>query len=449
MGLKLTDKFIDELYDLSLSSFSSSDIHHAKGFLLDYLGATFAGASMIRERGNILIEMLQSDGKSSVIGFGKYSSPQSAVFINGLSAHVAELDDGVISGSVHPGSPLFSALLTFSESEKVTTKQFLKGTIIGYEAIVRLANMVQPSHKKKGFHATATCGAIGTAIGISVMLGMSKEEIKNAFSAAVISASGTLKAIEDNSELKPFNVGNAALNGYMAVLMARAGFQGPEDALTGQRGFLSVMSDDFDESQLFKMKGEPLALNKVYVKPYAACRYCHPAIDAAFSIRENYSITISQIKEIKVKTYQLAVKNHDHTLINNVSSAKMSIPFSVAIALKTGKAGMSEFSYGNIHNPELSELTNKVSVISDEEFTAGFPQQSASSVEVITTEHESFYEKVEYPKGEPENPLSEEELIKKFEVLMKYAGKETDEIKKIYEVVFNIENRLQDLYSLL
>lgn len=449
MGLNLTDKFIDELYELSMSSFSSSDIHHTKGLLLDYLGATFAGASMIKERGHKLIEMLQSDGKCSVIGFSKYSSTQSAVFINGLSAHVAELDDGVISGSVHPGSPLFSALLAVAESEKVTAKQFLMGTIIGYEAIVRLANTVQPSHKKKGFHATATCGAIGTAIGISVMLGLSKEEMKQAFSAAVISASGTLKAIEDNSELKPFNVGNASLNGYMAVLMARAGFHGPEDALSGQRGFLAVMSDDYDESCLFKGNGEPLALEKVYVKPYAACRYCHPAIDAAFSIRENHSITISQIKEIKVKTYQLAVKNHDHTLVNNISSAKMSIPFSVAVALKTGKAGMSEFSHENIHNPELPELTSKVSVISDEEFTAGFPKKSASSVEIITTEGESFYEKVDYPKGEPENPLSEEELIQKFEILMNYAGKETNEIKKISKIVFNLEDRLQDLYPLL
>lgn len=449
MGLNLTDKFIDELYELSLSSFSSLDIHHAKGFLLDYLGATFAGASMIRERGHKLIEMLQSDGKCSVIGFGKYSSPQSAVFINGLSAHVAELDDGVISGSVHPGSPLFSALLAVAESEKVTAKQFLMGTIIGYEAIVRLANTVQPSHKKKGFHATATCGAIGTSIGVSVMLGMPKEELKNAFSAAVISASGTLKAIEDNSELKPFNVGNAALNGYMAVLMARAGFQGPEDALSGQRGFLTVMSDDFNKSQLFKLKDEPLALNKVYVKPYAACRYCHPAIDAAFLIRDKYSISNKRIKDIRVKTYQLAVKNHDHTLINNVSSAKMSIPFSVAIALKTGKAGMSEFSYENIHNLELSELTNKVSVLSDEEFTAGFPQQSTSSVEIITTEGESFYEKIDYPKGEPENPLSQEELLQKFEILMNFAGKGTDEIEKISEIVFDLENRLQDLYPLL
>lgn len=449
MKTSLTDRFIDELYELSMSSFSPSDLYHAKGLLLDYLGVTFAGANMIKDKGHKLINMLQSEGKCSVIGFSKNSSPQSAVFINGLSAHIAELDDGVISGSVHPGSPLFSALLTVSEIEKVSAKRFLTGIIIGYEAIVRLANTVQPSHKKKGFHATGTCGAIGTAIAISVMLGLSKDEIKNAFSAAVISATGSLKAIEDNSELKPFNVGNAALNGYMAVLMARAGFQGPEDAFSGQRGFLTLLTDDFDESQLFHKKDESLAIYKVYVKPYAACRYCHPAIDAIFSITSKYSININQIKTIKVKTYQLAVKNHDHTMINNISSAKMSIPFSVAVAIKTGKAGMSEFSYENINNSELSELTNKVSVKSDVKFTSDFPKKSTSSVEIITTKGESFYSKVEYPKGEPENPLSEKELIQKFEFLMKYANKETDEIKKISKIIFNLENRLQDLYPLL
>lgn len=449
MKVNLTDKFIDELYQLGKASISPADNQLAKNFLIDYIGATFAGASLIKERGNKLLYLLNSDGGCSVIGFNKKSSPQSAVFINGYCAHVAELDDGVISGSVHPGSPLFSALLTVGEIEKVSPHQFLIGVIVGYEAIIRLANTIQPSHKKKGYHATATCGAIGTAIGISAMLGISKEQMKNAFSCAVISAAGTLKAIEDNSDLKPFNVANAALNGYMAVSMARAGFQGPEDVLTGQRGFFNVMTDDFDDQELVKGNSVPNALNKVYVKPYAACRYCHPAIDAALSIKDKYSLDINQIKEINVKTYQLAVHNHDHTLIETISSAKMSIPFSVAVALKTGKAGISEFSKENVHSPELSELTKKVSVFPDVEFTSNFPDKSMGSIEITTESGEIYKEKVEYPKGEPENPLSQEELIQKFKVLMDFAGKNEDESGAVLKKVFDLENNLDDLYPLL
>lgn len=449
MSLNLTDTFIDELYELSRRSFLSSDIQHVKNFLLDYLGVTFAGSYMIRKKGYKLINLLKSEGECPVIGFNKKSSAQSAVFINGLSAHVAELDDGVISGSVHPGSPLFSALLTMSESEKVSAEQLIIGTIVGYEAIVRLANTIQPSHKKKGYHASATCGAVGTAIGLSIMLGLTKKQIKNAFSSAVVSASGTLKAIEDNSELKPFNVGNAALTGYMAVIMARAGFEGPENPLQGDRGFLRIMSDDFDVSELFKGKGEPLAIDRVYIKPYAACRYCHPAIDACFSIRNKYKIKLNHIKEISVNTYQLAVHNHDHKKIDNVSSAKMSIPFSVAVALKTGKAGISEFSEENIIDPELTELTKKVSVISSEEFTSNFPHKSISSVEVITTDDKLFCEKIEYPKGEPENPLNEKELTRKFEMLMSFAGKGRDEIEEISDIILNLETNLKNLYPTL
>src|SRR3989339_1032037 len=116
----LTDKFIDTLYHLSHTDFPDIVVLQAKRCLLDYLGATFAGARMMKEKGDELLKYLndtQSD--ATVIGFNRKASLINAVLMNGLSAHIAELDDGVRFGVLHPGSPIISALLPVAEKEKV------------------------------------------------------------------------------------------------------------------------------------------------------------------------------------------------------------------------------------------------------------------------------------------------------------------------------------------
>jgi 2-methylcitrate dehydratase PrpD len=283
-------------------------------------------------------------GDIKVIGSSNNTSIERASFLNGLNAHVAELDDGVISGIVHPGSPILSALIPYAQKEKVLGDDFLRGIIVGYEVATSLADAIQPSHKLKGYHATATCGALGGAMAIASMLNFSFNEMKNAFSIAAVSAFGTLKVLEDNSQLKPYNVAQAAQISVISAAMAKAGFQGPDDVLNGNRGFFEMLSNEINLSFLNIQNNKKLAVERVYVKPYAACRYCHPGIDAALNLNEKHTIEPEQIKSIEVSTYELAVKHHDHVIIENISSAKMSIPYSVAVALITKKAGLEQFT---------------------------------------------------------------------------------------------------------
>ena len=446
--VNLTEKIIDDLYSLSHEYFSDAVVLQAKRCMLDYLGVAFAGAEMLREKDNKLLDTL-GPGDSTVIGFDRKAGIQGAVFVNGLNAHVAELDDGVNSGIVHPGSPIFSALLPLAEKEQVKCADLLSGIITGYEAAVRIACTIQPSHKERGYHATGTCGTIGAAMGIAAMLGFSKSQMKDTLSSAAVSESGTLKVLEDGSELKPFNAGRAALAGLLAASMARAGFKGPDDALSGNTGFFSVMAEQFDLSHLERKSGAPLGIEEIYVKPYAACRYCHPAIDAALKIRSTHSIRPEDIKAVNVATYFLAVGKHDHTDIFGISSAKMSTPYSVAVALATGKAGIEEFSIEGINDSEISSLAKKVVVCSDDELTALFPNKCAAVVEVTTNDGICRTERIDVPKGEPENPLSDDELKEKFMSLAAYGNKSREENREIIQIVWDMEKELHNLFLLL
>jgi len=450
MSVNLTDQFIDDLYEMGRAGFPDSVVHQAKRCLLDYLGSTLAGARLMQEKGEKLLEhMGGSCGDASVIGFGRKIGAENAAFLNGLSSHIAELDDGVISGIVHPGSPVLSALLPVAEKEQVQGDALLKGIIVGYEVSTRIADAIQPSHKKRGYHATGTCGSIGAAVGIAVMLGFSKAQMKDVLSSSAVSAHGTLKVLEDDSELKPYNVAQAAICAVLAASMGRVGFAGPNDVLSGKTGFLSIMADEVDEDQLRPKEGDAFAVERVYVKPHAACRYCHPAIDAALKIRAEHSLRPERVESVKVATYELAVAKHDHTVVNNISSAKMSIPYSTAVALVVGKAGIGEYSDECIANPEIVALAKKVAVRVDEELTAIFPKYSAAKVEITTVDGKYFVERIDSPKGEAEFPLSDQEMEEKCASLAVYARKTESESQKIIQAVWNLENELPSLFGLL
>jgi len=454
-----SDSFIDAIYALGKTTLPGPVIHHARRCLLDYLGVTIAGAAMAMEKNNRLLNQLadrrtpiervnSGDRLASVIGMNLKADLLLSALVNGLSSHQAELDDGVISGIVHPGAPIFSAILPWAQVNQANGEQLIRGIVTGYEATVRIANTVQPSHKRRGFHATGTCGTIGAALALSMMVGAGKKEMKDSLSAASLSACGSLKALEDDSELKPFNPAQAAVSALMACSLARAGFAGPDDALAGERGFLEMMSDEFDIRHL-DFPTQNFAIESVYFKPYAACRYCHPPIEAALELRKNRSFSGQDVKSIRVATYDLAVRNHDHTRCESVASAKMSIPFSVAVALDQGAAGIREYTAQTIRSGSIDSLMKLVAVTVDNEFTAAFPNKTSARVEITMQDGSAIEAIVNEPKGDPGNPLSDAEVTDKFMNLAFFAGMPSEQSSAIRDAVWNLPEDAGGLYELL
>jgi len=445
-----TDTLISDLYDLGSISFPDGIIHQVKRCLLDYLGVTFSGAALLGDRGKTLLNSLNERNEGvSVIGFKCKTDLVNAALFNGVSSHQVELDDGTRFGMIHPGAPIFSALLPVAEKEKVSAEKFILGAISGYEAAIRLAGAVQPGHYAQGYHPSGTCGAIGAAAGIAAMLNFSKKELKGAISSASVSAGGMLKVIEDGTELKPFNIGRAASSSVIATYTAKSGFEGLSDVLGGDIGFLKMMSSNSKFTYLNKSRNESYEIEKLYFKLYASCRHTHPSIEGALKIKKEQNLRPENIKKIAVYTYETVIGKHDHTDIEGVTSAKMSIPFSLALALFTDAAGIKEFSKENVENRNILALTKKVTVFGDKEISALVPNKRSAIVVIETNNGLTFRERVDYPKGEPENPLTDKEIVAKFKTLLEFGGKTESEIEKLIEVVWDLENRLPELFELL
>lgn len=421
--MNMTDSFIESVFNFATKDMKDKHIKMAQRCILDYLGGALAGSRMGAEKiTNYLNQFINTEGGYTVIGMSKKAPLHNAVFVNAFNAHIAELDDGHRYAALHPGVTVISPLLVLLQGERISARSFIKGLVVGYETAILLGRSIQPYHKQKGYHATGTCGTIGAAMAVSTALGFSREQMKNALSAAATSASGLLEVIDDSSELKPFNVGKAALTGLISAFVGYSDFTGPEDILGGKRGFFSVMGDPEKLYLSGKMGVEPLMIEGIYLKTYAACRHCHPAIEAAIHLRQRYELDCELIDSIKVKTYDLAVLGHDHRDIKGVASAKMSTPFGIAVALKYGKAGINEFKEQTIKNRELLRLAEMVDVAAVDELSALVPEKRAAVVEIHMKSSQIYAHRVDYPKGEPENPLSDSELNEKFFDLADYGG---------------------------
>lgn len=364
----------------------------------------------------------------------------------GMAAHVLELDDGHRRGAVHVGAIVFSALMVVAEKEKLSSQDFLLGAIVGYETTVRLACAIQPGNKLRGYHATGTCGTVGAALGIAAALHYTVEQMNTTLAAAVTSAAGVLEMQEDDSDLKPYNVGRAAMDAVAAAYIGQTGLKGPKDALGGKRGFLSVMTDDPHSEFLTDFKSDTLCIEQIYQKVYAACRHAHPAIEAALALRG--SAKTEEIEKIEVRAYKLAVAGHEHTEIASVSSAKMSIPFSVAVALITGEAGLKAFTEETVTNSAILSLAKKVEVVEDEELTVLSPAKRASIVTIYTALG-TFAKQIDYPKGEPENPLMIEEQEAKFRELAIYGGLTTEECDEVIKEVWKDDFDLKKITKIV
>ena len=392
----------------------------ARRSLLDYLAVTCAGAAFQREKLDAYRTFAQpEEGCFKAIGTGWNVTLMNAVFINGLNAHALDFDDGTNSGIIHLGSPIFSLLIPLAQRHGIRTGEMLKAAITGYEASYTMAVSIQPGHKAMGYHATGTCGTLGAALAASYMLGFTKEERFRAFAAACAAASGVLKVLDEGSELKPYNAAKTALLALTALELGKSGFRGPTDPLGG-RGFLKMMTGREDTALKPVFLNGSYAIMKSYTKPYASCRYTHPAVEAAIGLRKE--VSPDEVESILIRTYDLAVSGHEHTEIPGSYSAKMSIPYATAAGFLFGKAGLQEFTEEQVRDPAVLALTRRVRVEADAELSAAFPEKQTAVAAIRTKDGRTLTAQVDYPKGEPENPLTEDEFRARYDGLMAYAG---------------------------
>lgn len=446
--MNLSDTFIHTLYTLKEGPIPNEVKEEARKCLLDEVGAMLVGAKEIKERLSSYLSMF-SGNDATAVGLGCKASLQNAALVNGISGHAYDFDDGHRFSTVHLGSSIIPAVLAVAEKENLVMDDVLRGIIIGYEAAIRMGNCIQPGHRGRGFHASGTVGTIGAAMGVAALLDFDRQQFKTALSAACTSAGGILEMQVGRSTLKPFNIGRATHDGITAALAAKAGFVGPDEPLEGEFGFFRAYSDTCKPEVLSLENNKNYNICGCYHKPYASCRHTHGPVFAAIRAAEDNNVNWRDIENITVDMYAQGVNGHDHTDIPSIVSGKMSTPYCIAMALVSGKIGISSYTEEALNDPDILSLTKKVTVNADEEITSWVPKKRAARVSVTLKNKQTFTFQADYALGEPELPMSIEDFCSKTTELGMSAGKTEDEMKKIIDMILTFDGNVAELMKTL
>ena len=91
-------------------------------------------------------------------------------------------------------------------------------------------------------------------------------------------------------------------------------------------------------------------------------------------------------------------------------AARVSVPYCIAIAAVDGKLTQAQFSPARINDPLLRQVLANTEIIADAELNKLYPDKFPARVTITLKDGTSFQETVLFPKGDPQDPLSADEI---------------------------------------
>ncbi len=380
---------------------------------IDWMGCVLGGASTLessivrryrREYGTV-------NGPSTVWGDTDKANVSDACFENACNGHILEMDDVHQAAVLHPAVAVISAAFALAEKTHSSGRTLLDAVTAGYDIMIRMGEAAGPTHYEI-WHSTATCGAFGAAAAAANVLGLSSEQTLWALGNAGSQAAGLWEFADDGAMTKILHCGKAAMNGTMAAILASYGFTGASRIIEGPRGFLQATSKK-PKYEAFDGLGERFAILETAFKPYAACRHTHSVVDAVINLRGRVQSDISDIRSISIETYPTARTVAGASRYDTPTMAKFNMRYCAARALLDGELGVRGFSADKLQDPRITELIGKIEVSVSPDIEAAYPERWPARVSVMTNSG-VIREYVEYPSGDPRNPVSEEAMERKF-----------------------------------
>lgn len=419
-------------------------INTVKAAFLDFFGVTYRGANENSSElaFNTIDELFRLNNdfglEASVIGRpGFKTNVLNAAFLNGISAHVLELDDGHRQAQAHLGAVIFPTALAISEAYGLSGKEFFEAVIVGYEVGILLGKLVNPKHRNNGFHTTGTIGTFVSGAVASKLLNLDEGQIINALGLCGTQAAGLLESDHGGSMGKVLHVGKANYNGMLSAFLARNGFTGADTIIEGSEGFLRTMvldeeeynSQDYSFNSILEGVGS-VRVRDIYFKKHPFCRHLHSSIDTALKLKNSIGDEYNHIQNVAVKTYDVAAE-HNNFNPKNLEELKQSLPYAVAITLVEGEVTIDSLNklvdYGLFENystvdkiNSIKDLVNKMVILKDEKLNELYPNKRPSNV-IIKLDDEfrnGVFQNITFiPKGDFESPYDLSELIDKFKNL--------------------------------
>ncbi|MFJ3366747.1 MmgE/PrpD family protein [Pseudomonas sp. NPDC086251] len=399
--------------DLRFEDLPPALVAQAKRHILDTFGATLAGAdSEVAKQARQVFD--GETGSTLVWGTDLRVGAAQAAMLNGVAAHALELDD--TGGCDHSGAVVLPAVMAaVSMSTKpVGGREFITAVVIGYEVGRRVLEACggYSAHNGAGWHSTATCGVFGAAAASARILGLNAEQTMSALGIAGSFSGGLWAFIHDGSHSKKLHSGRAAEGGLLATRFAQRGITGPTklfDDVWG--GFLKTLAGVTSQPQALDADlGVVWKLARSSIKPYAACRGTHSAIDALGLLLDQLSIDADQVEDVQVALCGFLQDMCGGRDVSTLAAAQMSLPYALAARLVHGHCRLETYDEAQRGDPRIGQWMSRIRLDVD----AQLSEDGEPLVSVRTVDGRQASLCVDPPLGAPGNPLSDEALEEKF-----------------------------------
>lgn len=405
-------KTIVDWADKELKDVTENTKEHVKKSIIDFFAVSIA--ALDEPLYKKIVQYVKDTGKGEVpiLGTNTKAGAQHAALALGALSHAIDYDDISAYQIGHPTVVLGAILFTLGYEAKSSGKEIFEAYVAGYEVIARISKGAARTQYEKGWHTTATIGAIGGTIGAARLLKLDKEQTANALGIACSLASGVRSNF--GTMTKPLHAGWAAGNAIFAVKMARNDFDSSIDAFDGTNSYLSAFggqldADAWDQAKLFIDEG-------LILKPYPSCGLTTRIIDCGIELHPRVKNRIDEIRSITCLVSPLTLKVLKYPRPASGLEAKFSLEYCAVQSIISGEMKIQHFTDEHLQDdPTYKKLIEKVKyeVPEDMEQFLEFGEEY-SSIIIEFQNGEIEESKITKPKGYPQNPLTDVELKEKF-----------------------------------
>ncbi|OGO44541.1 MAG: hypothetical protein A2Z05_01270 [Chloroflexi bacterium RBG_16_60_22] len=411
----LADFIVNTVY----GDLPASAINIARTSIIDGIGACLAGADS--PVGRIITDYIgegERTPEATVIARGFKTRAAEAALANGTMMHALDYDDCAETFLGHPTTVILPAVLALGESEGISGKEALLAYILGYDVGSRMGTGLGPAHYDVGWHGTATVGTLAAAAAAARILRLDVPQTSMALGIAASLAGGLRQNF--GTMTKPLHAGNAARNGVFAASLARQGFTADRHILESPFGYVKVFGGTAaaDPGEVTGNLGAPFEIvaNPPIIKLYPSCRATAGCIDAILHLVKANNINAGDVAEVECRTSSHTPRVLIHSMPRTALEGKFSLQYCMAVALADKEVGLAQFTDQRVRDPEIREMFGRVKYVHPPEMGSGPADSMRGRVEVVLKlkNGADVSRLVEAARGDPENPLTVEELQTKF-----------------------------------
>ena len=440
----VTDSLAKYVVDERIDNFPKEVVQRAKQMILDNIGCAFGGYVM--DGGRILVNVVKQMGgnqDATIIGDGTKVSCMLGAGVNAQLANILDFDETGTRG--HPGSSTCQAAIAVGEKLGASGKRVIEAFVTGYEVVSRIEESGDTSKlKERGVRINAG-RLFGPAVAAARLLDLDHQQVKHTIAiAGSIAPIGNAGRLIDRPShmIKNGNLWHCWL-AIGAAFLAQGGFTGPYDYLDGRRGFWSPFTETVDFGRMTEKLGEYYYTSgQLQLKPWSTCRHTHPGIELVLDVLKEQKIGHDDIEKIKYKSHQFVCSPpYNEPKPKEMWDAFWSVPFAMALAILGVEPGPDWYAKERFDDSTVLNLAEKISVEPLPEATEAYVKRGierlVGEIEVMAR-GEVYTKRTEGVKGDPQRPMSQEELNEKFTSLATRVISDK-QIKDIINQVNNLE----------